>query len=59
MVGLVFGHAGFTAIDISPLDVQVQCGDLQSTIEVLIRVGAVGVRLRAQPEARACCAGGA
>ena len=45
--------AGFAEIVIEPFDTEVSCGDLESTIEVVTRVGALGKALRDRPENRA------
>jgi SAM-dependent methyltransferase len=44
--------AGFGDVKIAPHDEQVSCGDLQSTVDVCSRVGALGKILRDHPELR-------
>jgi len=44
--------AGFSDVNISSHDEQVSCGDLQSTVDVCSRVGALGKILREHPELR-------
>jgi SAM-dependent methyltransferase len=44
--------AGFSDVKIAPHDEQVSCGDLQSTVDVCSRVGALGKILRDHPELR-------
>lgn len=46
-------QAGWQEIDIEPRDIHVGTGDLQSTIDVCSRVGALGALLRQHPEFRA------
>lgn len=48
----VIAEAGWTEIDISPHDVAVSCGSLDTTIAVCSRVGALGAILRVQPQLR-------
>jgi SAM-dependent methyltransferase len=44
--------AGFNDIDVQARDMMVSAGDLQSTVEVCSRVGALGAILRQHPELR-------
>jgi len=44
--------AGFGDVNIAPHDEQVSCGDLQSTLDVCSRVGALGKILRDHPDLR-------
>ncbi|CAN5131672.1 methyltransferase domain-containing protein [soil metagenome] len=48
----VLTAAGFTDVTIVPHDEAVRCGDLQSTVDVCSRVGALGKILRDHPELR-------
>jgi SAM-dependent methyltransferase len=45
-------RAGWEAIKVEPRDIHVSTGDLQSTIDVCSRVGALGALLRQHPEYR-------
>ncbi len=48
----ILSGAGFSDVTIAPHDEQVSCGDLQSTVDVCSRVGALGKILRDHPELR-------
>ena len=48
----ILSHAGFVDVRIAPHDEPVRCGDLQATVDVCSRVGALGKILRERPEFR-------
>jgi len=48
----ILSGAGFSDVTIAPHDEQVSCGDLQSTVDVCSRVGALGKILRDHTELR-------
>ncbi len=48
----ILAGAGFGEVNIAAHDEQVSCGDLQSTVDVCSRVGALGKILRDHPELR-------
>ena len=48
----VLRAAGFDQVKIDPLDVEVSCGDVDKTLDVVTRVGALGRILRDAPDAR-------
>lgn len=51
----ILSAAGFQAIDIAAHDQPVGCGDLETAVRVLLRVGALGVILRQAPHLRDPC----
>ncbi|MBP0614417.1 class I SAM-dependent methyltransferase [Jiella mangrovi] len=48
----VLEEAGFHQITVRPLDVNVSCGGVEATLNVVTRVGALGKMLREAPELR-------
>jgi SAM-dependent methyltransferase len=46
----ILGSAGFTAIEIAPFDAQVGGNSLDDSLQLALRVGPLGARLRENPE---------
>lgn len=51
-IKVVLGAAGFSEIAVEPFDAEVSCGDLDRTMDVVTRVGALGKALRDKPYTR-------
>ena len=52
IVRAILGDAGFTSIEISPLDLPVGGGGLAAALELALKVGPLGTRLRENPDKR-------